>query len=425
MYTLLVCSDLWGQKENLEVVFPSIPSMAELITHIESVFSYESIRLRPPNIPDSECHFRVTRLQIYDDAVMRWVELTTPSQLHDFDQLYAFQRTSPWHIDVQKDLPPPRAPALQRSFGSSIQSGATPMTMTATPNTPAPPLNQPPQFTPASVGQANSSYQSQINRSPNNNVVPPISSPLGGPSSSTAARPQQLTAMPGGYPSAGSLQNIQAPPRPIATNNSINLSAAVPHVQDTGKLKAVFENMDKTKNSYISLANFTEGLTSLGIRFTNETCKDMFSCYSKGKAYLSYSDFCEWGEQYPNVVEACNHRIGDRQKEQQLREQLRLCQQQGALQRQRFEDLSRELEAVKQETMILERRAKENEDKLKDMTQHRATIEQQEQVLLDKELRLAFQREELRRYEMDFRETARGFDRVAEAWGSPRRSRPI
>ena len=42
--------------------------------------------------------------------MLKWADLVAVTQLHEYDQLYAFQPQSPWHIDVQKDLPPPRPP---------------------------------------------------------------------------------------------------------------------------------------------------------------------------------------------------------------------------------------------------------------------------------------------------------------------------
>lgn len=111
MYTLLVCCDLYGEKINLELTFPTMPTIGELQRKITDAFNQESHLKRPQGYPAIE--FTIARLQIYDDVLLKWADLVTCTQLHEYDQLYVFQPQSPWHIDVQKDLPPPRPPAAQ------------------------------------------------------------------------------------------------------------------------------------------------------------------------------------------------------------------------------------------------------------------------------------------------------------------------
>jgi hypothetical protein len=113
MYTLLVCADLYGEKINLEITFPAMPTIGELQRKVVEVYSAEAQVKRPPGFPAIE--FQVARLQVYDDVLLKWADLVTATQLHEYDQLYAFQPQSPWHIDVQKDLPPPRPPTSHAS----------------------------------------------------------------------------------------------------------------------------------------------------------------------------------------------------------------------------------------------------------------------------------------------------------------------
>jgi hypothetical protein len=112
MYTLLVCADLYGEKINLELTFATMPTIAELQRKIVESFNGEASVRRPQGYPAVE--FTIARLQIYDDVMLKWADLVAITQLHEYDQLYAFQPQSPWHIDVQKDLPPPRPPTQQR-----------------------------------------------------------------------------------------------------------------------------------------------------------------------------------------------------------------------------------------------------------------------------------------------------------------------
>ena len=156
MYTLLCCADLYGEKMNLELTFSAMPTMGELQRKVNEVYNGEAQLKRPQGYPTVD--FQIARLQIYDDVLLKWTDLVTCTQLHEYDQLYAFQPQSPWHIDVQKDLPPPRPPTVAGS------STAAPRTM-AQSNTPggysqqaASPIPAYQQDTSMNGGQA---YQSQ------------------------------------------------------------------------------------------------------------------------------------------------------------------------------------------------------------------------------------------------------------------------
>eukprot|EP00758_Cryptobia_borreli_P007242 Tbor_TRINITY_DN5261_c5_g1::TRINITY_DN5261_c5_g1_i1::g.16173::m.16173 len=108
MYTLLVCADLYGSKVNLEITFSHMPTISELHKRIILIFTTESAVRRPPGYPSTD--FNICKLQIYDDILLRWTDLVSCQQLHEYDQIYAFQAQSPWHVDTQRDLPPPRPP---------------------------------------------------------------------------------------------------------------------------------------------------------------------------------------------------------------------------------------------------------------------------------------------------------------------------
>jgi len=107
MYTLLVCADVYGEKVNLEIVFPSMPAMGELRRRVTEVLTWEGEAKRPTNYPRVE--FTISRLLVYDDVLLSWEDLVSVTQLHEYDQLYVFQPQSQYHSDEQKDLPPPRA----------------------------------------------------------------------------------------------------------------------------------------------------------------------------------------------------------------------------------------------------------------------------------------------------------------------------
>ena len=107
MFTVLACADLQGGKVNLELTFQALPNIGELSRRVEEVFSTE---VRSAGGADAGYDFRVNRLQIYDDVLLKWVDLVSSTQLHEYDQIYVFQPQTHWHVDTQQDLPPPRPP---------------------------------------------------------------------------------------------------------------------------------------------------------------------------------------------------------------------------------------------------------------------------------------------------------------------------
>ncbi|EAN77981.1 hypothetical protein, conserved [Trypanosoma brucei brucei TREU927] len=109
MYPLLVCADLYGEKYNLEVRFPSKPTIEDLQKRIVTVFSTEMDSRRPEGYPEAD--FSIALVHIYDDKSQQWEKLLSDAQLHEYDQLYVFQPQTRWHMDVQKNLPPPTTPS--------------------------------------------------------------------------------------------------------------------------------------------------------------------------------------------------------------------------------------------------------------------------------------------------------------------------
>nr|CCC93716.1 conserved hypothetical protein [Trypanosoma congolense IL3000] len=124
MYTLLVCADIYGDKCNLEMSFPLKPTLDELRAKIVAMFSAEMVLRRPEGYP--ETGFSIARVQIYDDSSLKWENLETSSQLHEYDQIYVFQPQTWWHIDVQKSLPPPRSSSINRRLLADCSMCASP-----------------------------------------------------------------------------------------------------------------------------------------------------------------------------------------------------------------------------------------------------------------------------------------------------------
>eukprot|EP01062_Namystynia_karyoxenos_P042742 TRINITY_DN3129_c1_g1_i5.p1 TRINITY_DN3129_c1_g1~~TRINITY_DN3129_c1_g1_i5.p1 ORF type:complete len:318 (+),score=132.49 TRINITY_DN3129_c1_g1_i5:41-955(+) len=102
-FTVNVGTDLYGRKRNACLEFPACPTMTELINAVESHYDIEARATRPAGYPDVP--FKVETLQVYDEILLRWVDLYASSQLTNGGQVYCFQPESIWHSDAQDIIP--------------------------------------------------------------------------------------------------------------------------------------------------------------------------------------------------------------------------------------------------------------------------------------------------------------------------------
>ena len=113
---------MFGSKVNLELTFSALPTVGELTRRVEEVFTAEMHAIKPPGASCPAEGIAVHRLQVYDDVVLKWVDLISSTQLHEYDQVYVFQPQTPWAVDTQQDLPAPRPP----TGGAAVTSVAPP-----------------------------------------------------------------------------------------------------------------------------------------------------------------------------------------------------------------------------------------------------------------------------------------------------------
>lgn len=102
-FTISVGTDLYGRKANIDLTFPAAPGMTELINAIESQYDVQARSTRPAGYPDVE--FKIETMQVYDEVLLRWVDLYAPSQVSPNGQVYVFQPESIWHSDAQDIIP--------------------------------------------------------------------------------------------------------------------------------------------------------------------------------------------------------------------------------------------------------------------------------------------------------------------------------
>eukprot|EP01060_Flectonema_neradi_P035177 TRINITY_DN6397_c0_g1_i1.p1 TRINITY_DN6397_c0_g1~~TRINITY_DN6397_c0_g1_i1.p1 ORF type:complete len:325 (+),score=50.13 TRINITY_DN6397_c0_g1_i1:157-1131(+) len=109
MFVILVASELYGHKHNIEVAFPASPAMSELIGHVESTLQIENRLMRP--VGAKKQLLRIEYIQIFDEVLQRWVDLLSGTQLHEWAQLYVFQPDTSGSgnsRDVQAQIPSTR-----------------------------------------------------------------------------------------------------------------------------------------------------------------------------------------------------------------------------------------------------------------------------------------------------------------------------
>ena len=98
-----VASDLYGRKHNVRLEFPTAPTITELINATESHYDVVARTTRPAGYPDIP--FRIQTFQVYDDVLLRWVDLYSSAQLTSGCQAYAFQPETVWNVDLQGTIP--------------------------------------------------------------------------------------------------------------------------------------------------------------------------------------------------------------------------------------------------------------------------------------------------------------------------------
>ena len=115
MFIILVAADLFSVKTNFELQFVSPPTMIEFQAKVEAVLATEASLRRPLDVPMEP--FSVQKMQIFDDVVEQWVDLTSQIQLKGYSQVYVLQRETAFHREIQSKIPPPckTIPALTMS----------------------------------------------------------------------------------------------------------------------------------------------------------------------------------------------------------------------------------------------------------------------------------------------------------------------
>merc|ERR1719377_506381 len=98
VFCLDVGTDLFGLKQNTKLEFAGRPQLSELIIAAEAHFDKEARLRRPAGVPDYA--FKVQSCQVYDDVLLRWVDLYSATQLTHNAQVWLFQPESVYNSEA-------------------------------------------------------------------------------------------------------------------------------------------------------------------------------------------------------------------------------------------------------------------------------------------------------------------------------------
>lgn len=269
-FTLNCAADLYQSKVNLELAFPTFPSLADLHRQVETAFSIESSVLRPPGVPFSP--FKLSRFQMFDERLGQWVDLISSSQLYEGVQVYAFQPQSERN-EQQKQIPPARLPSSATRSAPSLPSSPLPTT------------------------------------SPAMHLSPPRPIP--------AASPAQIHASPAPERSFNTPSSPFAKPLPDVSNLSIE-----------AKVRAVFDETDINRNRLIELDEFRRIFKLLNLDFTTATISDLYARADADRdGVVSMGEFQHFAQFYPTLLDSLFYRSKELQEENRRRAVLNSQQQ--------------------------------------------------------------------------------------------------
>ena len=411
MFTLLVCGDVYGSKINLEIAFPNVPTISQLTHTIEEVFDAEAAVLKPAGYPTLEV--KVSRIQIYDDTYLKWMDLVSSTQLHEYDQLYVFQPQSPWHVDLQKDLPAPRVPTGTPASTSvaaarvvpTPQQFAQPVAMSPVAGQ-VPSLHQPLFASTSPIVQQPQPIHTQQTIIPQQ--PPPQQTVSIFPPAVVAGTPQQLLHQPAGLPQ---------PVGPALVNRE---RANLPIEQ---KIQVVFKELDTAGKGFLDYGDFERGFRNRGIDFSSTTIQELFSKGDTNRdTRIDWGEWVSWTGLYPNTLEIIYYRGMDTADDATLQHQRKSTEDAIERNKAREGDLLRQLEECQREYTSLVQQMNGYESQTREASTRRTLLEQQERDLLEQEIKLERQKDQLRASQYRFQEVAQTFDHSANVQGSPRRA---
>eukprot|EP01060_Flectonema_neradi_P031890 TRINITY_DN4957_c2_g1_i1.p1 TRINITY_DN4957_c2_g1~~TRINITY_DN4957_c2_g1_i1.p1 ORF type:complete len:593 (+),score=136.14 TRINITY_DN4957_c2_g1_i1:55-1779(+) len=255
-HIIFVATDIFGQKLNYELEFPAQPSVMELLNHVESVFSAEQSMRKPGGAPP----YKVSKLNVVDEATEGWVEVVNQSQLKKYCQVYAFQPHSTQATESQGHIPTPIRPRhLQVATGGGMHSASPIM---------------------AAAGSRGPSVQSY------GQAVPVIQS---GP--------------------PAHLPPVVVPP--VAVSSGLAQVKLLPaDASHDEKVRAAFEGLDANANQVIEAEELKRGFQMFGIDFSHATTEDLFRKADIDRdGVINFAEWQRFCELYPTLLDSLYYRL--------------------------------------------------------------------------------------------------------------------
>jgi hypothetical protein len=419
VFTLLVCADVCGHKLNCEVPFAAPPTLAELRQRADQVFYEEAQSLaRQGKLTTAASELLATtvaapgfdsrgvftdsgllslgRVQVYDDSLLRWVDLVSPSQLHEYDQVYVFPKHRA-HLSQVRDLPPPRptGAAVARTqvgdpSGALIAARAASLNATGA--------------SPPRAGSAGGGAGGLVG-----SIAPPPG-PRGGGGGAGVVSAEQS---PSRYRTGPSGADLTALSIRAAEAAARGFDVSVEELDK--RQRQVFGIADRNNNSYLSVDDFRSLFARTKILFNDVTVTEIFAMHAANGRFMTFAEWQMCARNFPQLFAALYRRLLETQAEADMAGELELGAKRLLSLRAEIDELNRRLEAARRDVASQEQRSKDLADRLGQARLAREPVEEEEQVVLEKEARIHFQREMLLREETELRAATRRLDERAAA----------
>ncbi|RNE99404.1 calmodulin-like protein containing EF hand [Trypanosoma rangeli] len=386
-FDLLACTDIRGEKLNVELPFMEPPdSLAEFYCILERVFRGEENdvkkRKAETSIHPSE-PFTVSRVQRYEEDTQTWLELNDVCELHLHDQLYVFRRhATRADISTQRDIPAPR----KSSYFISCELG-----LANTAAEPKPNHNRTWETSPSPPLLSSVPLQSGASGVPRNENLKQNGGTL-------QTLPAHHTEYSVGVESNGAHM-------PTMEHGYSNLSAVREHLSSE-QVGVVFAVGDSNHRGYLTLRDFQGMLNACEIQFPMEVLEEIHCCFAaekRGEAVMGFQDFQNFVQEFAQTASVAYTRLGVRARQRDIEQEQRdnaaavdgLQAEKKALEG-RLEVVRRQLTRENEK----EARLRNELDDLRGLDE--ADYREQEQRLLDKEVVVFQYRQKLHQEENDY-----------------------
>ncbi|EKF38485.1 hypothetical protein MOQ_001305 [Trypanosoma cruzi marinkellei] len=391
-FYLLACTDIRGEKVNVELPFREPPPvLAELYRTLEYVFRGEENDFITKQVEKSTRPsepFTVSRVQRYEADTQAWVELTDVRQLRVHDQLYVFRKhATKADISTRRDIPAPRSSLYFSGLRSldvaklDAEHGMGPNhTENKSPSTPT---------IPYLVQQPGASFGT---RSDNRRTTNDFSNPT----------PVYHANSSGGVASNGALVP--------ATEHGRNVYSGLTEGITPEQVDVVFAVGDSNQRGYLTVRDLQGIFHACQIQFPMDVVEELHCFFAKekrGEAVMTHQDFHDFAREFVQTVSVAYLRLGihERQKviEQEQRENAAAVDE---LQVQK-KVLEERLEAVQRQlTKEQEKKARLRNELGELERANDPDYREQEQRLLNKEFSVFQYRQKLHQEENDYEQLA-------------------